>query len=971
MTSQDPLRRMSLLLLTIFLLLATGIGIAGRQYYIVQRQAAEARERDQLSAIAEIKVRQVAAWREARLNDAEAITANAMMVPAIQRVLDGRADPATQAEVRVWMRELCSHSYANAILADVRGVVHMAEGRSTDARLHYAALANQVLETNKVVFRDFHRDTGLAPIHLGLNIPLRSPREGRPIGVLLLGIDPKDFLYPMIQSWPTPSPTAESLLVRKEGNEILFLNELRHLKNSAMQLRLPLTNLSVPAVRAALGWEGIDRGIDYRGVPVLAAARRVPGSPWNLVVKIDEAEIYAPMRQNAFNLALTVASLIAAAGAGVGFLLRLMRSNFYRQKYESESERRRLLEQYEYLTRHANDIILLMDPSGGIVDANERAASVYGYARDELVGMNIRDLRDPETMQNFESEWRTAGQVEGLIFETRHRRRDGTIFPVEVSVRALAVGDRIYRQSIIRDISERKRMERTLRESENRFRQLVEGAPEGIFVQVDHRFRYLNPAALVMFGARSSSDLVGQAVLERFHPDCRAVIADRIRLLNEEGRRVPLIEERYLKLDGTAFDVEVSAVPITLEERGGAVVFFRDISERKKSEQERNRLEEQFRQAQKMESVGRLAGGVAHDFNNHLTVINGYCDLLLAELDPKDPILASLSEIRRAGERAASLTRQLLAFSRKQVLELKPLDLNEVVADLENMLRRLVGEDIDLLTRLDPALGQVMADSGQMHQVLMNLAVNARDAMPNGGRLVIETLNVDLGEGYFSEHMNSLRGPFVMLTASDSGIGMDLETQQRIFEPFFTTKRSGTGTGLGLSTVYGIVKQSGGWIWVYSELDQGTTFKIYLPRVHTPSGKVQAAALAGDQLHGTETILIVEDQAEVRNLTVRVLTRFGYRVLSAAGGREALALCEKHAEAIHLMITDVVMPGMTGRELADRLAELRPETKVLYVSGYRADAIAHQGVLDPGVAYLPKPFSPDGLLRKVREVFAG
>jgi signal transduction histidine kinase len=440
--------------------------------------------------------------------------------------------------------------------------------------------------------------------------------------------------------------------------------------------------------------------------------------------------------------------------------------------------------------------------------------------------------------------------------------------------------------------------------------------------------------------------------------------------VNEEKRPVPRLEERYLKLDGTVFDVDVSAVPITVEGRDGAVVFFSDVTERKRAEQDRSRLEEQFRQAQKMESVGRLAGGVAHDFNNHLTVINGYCDLLLAGLNPGDPMLGSLDEIRRAGERAAALTRQLLAFSRKQVLEPKPLNLNEVVADLETMLRRLVGEDIELLTRLDPALEHVMADAGQMHQVLMNLSVNARDAMPNGGLLIIETLNVDVGDGYRSSHMESMRGPFVMLTVSDSGFGMDQETQQRIFEPFFTTKRSGAGTGLGLSTVYGIVKQSGGWIWVYSEPNRGTTFKIYLPRVRITAAEPRTPASSEDRLHGSETVLIVEDQAEVRNLTVRVLAKFGYRVLSAAGGREALALCEKHTDIIHLVITDVVMPGMTGRELADRLQQMKPELKVLYVSGYTADAIAHQGVLDPGVAYLPKPFSPDGLLRKVREMLA-
>jgi PAS domain S-box-containing protein len=392
-----------------------------------------------------------------------------------------------------------------------------------------------------------------------------------------------------------------------------------------------------------------------------------------------------------------------------------------------------------------------------------------------------------------------------------------------------------------------------------------------------------------------------------------------------------------------------------------------DITARKQVEEALKDSEEQLRQAQKMEAVGKLAGGVAHDFNNLLTVINGHTDLSLRHLNNGDPLYRKLKAIREAGERATSLTRQLLAFSRKQILQPKVLDLNQVVFETNKILRPLIGEDIDLLIGLTPDLGTVKADPNQIEQVLMNLAINARDAMPKGGKLTIETDNIYLDESYTAHHFSVTPGRYIVLAVSDTGCGMDEATQSHIFEPFFTTKGVGKGTGLGLSTVYGIVKQSGGHLWVYSEVGRGTTFKIYLPRVDSPSEGLKLSPEENGLQTGTETVLLVEDEETVRDMTREILQESGYQVLEAKHGHEALLIADQYPGVIHLMLSDVVMPQMSGRELAEQLSPLRKDMKVLYMSGYTDDAIVHHGVLDEGMAFIEKPFTPHGLAHKIRE----
>ncbi|MFN2533559.1 MAG: ATP-binding protein, partial [Pyrinomonadaceae bacterium] len=425
---------------------------------------------------------------------------------------------------------------------------------------------------------------------------------------------------------------------------------------------------------------------------------------------------------------------------------------------------------------------------------------------------------------------------------------------------------------------------------------------------------------------------------------------------------------KHQKKDGTPIDVEIISHSLIFAGRNAKLVLAHDVTERRRAQDALKETEEQLRQSQKLEGVGQLAGGIAHDFNNLLTVITGFCSLAMRGLQAEDPLLANLEEIKKAGDRAASLTRQLLAFSRKQVLQPKILNLDTVVSDMEKMLQRIIGENIDLRAALEPSLGSVKADPGQIEQIILNLVVNARDSMPNGGKLTIETDNVYLDEEYVRNHVGAQTGPHVMLAVSDTGLGMDHDTQARIFEPFFTTKGLGKGTGLGLSTVYGIVKQSGGNIWVYSEVGRGTTFKIYLPRFDEGTQEYKRQSVSDELVRGTETILLVEDEEMLRRLARQTLSMYGYHVLEAANGNEAISLAKRYADTIHLLLTDVIMPGLSGREVADKILEMRPEIRVVFMSGYTDDAIVHQGVLEESATFIQKPFLPDSLSRKMREV---
>ena len=556
-----------------------------------------------------------------------------------------------------------------------------------------------------------------------------------------------------------------------------------------------------------------------------------------------------------------------------------------------------------------------------------------------------------------------AAVAERRDVEARLRTaHDGLEARVEERTRELVqVNERLQEE-----ITERRRAETALRRSEEQYRLLFEANPYPMWVFDSETFRFLavNDAAIEHYGY-SRDEFLAMTILDIRPPE--DVPAARALAAVDTGlaRRG---EWQHRKKDGTIIHVEITREVLDLAGRSARLVLVRDITDLKRAAREKEALEEQLGQAQKMEAIGRLAGGVAHDFNNLLSVVAGRSQLLLLHLASHDPNRRDVELIQKSAERAAKLTRQLLAFSRKQVLEPKIVDLSAVVSTVEPFLRRLLGEDIELAVSSHEGLGRVRADPGQIEQVILNLAINARDAMPRGGRLTIETANVELDETYARHRAEVRPGPHVMLAVTDTGVGMDATTLARLFEPFFTTKEPGTGTGLGLATVYGIVKQSGGHVAVYSEAGHGATFKVYLPRVETALEAGASVPAAMPAARGPETVLLVEDEPDVQELAEDVLKTWGYTVLKAGDPAEALGLAGRHDGPIHLLMTDLIMPGMDGRELADRLLVDRPAMKLLFMSGYTNAAIIHHEGLDAGASFLQKPFTPDALVRRVREV---
>ena len=612
----------------------------------------------------------------------------------------------------------------------------------------------------------------------------------------------------------------------------------------------------------------------------------------------------------------------------------------------------------------AMDGMAIVAPTGLYTYVNAAYARMMGYASpQEMVGKPWVDLHVPSDLQEVEAEIREGLMQDGKWFGPVTIRPAGQRLPMEMSVTMLPDGGVV---TIGRDISDRQRAERSREEAETKYRTLVEQVAAISYIAelgVEGQWLYVSPQVETMFGFEADQWLASSRQwIRHVHPEDHPVV-EAAEEASQRGERFQA-EYRVIRQDGRVIWVSDTAVVVPGSDSHplmeGIIV---DITERKQ-------FEGQLQQARRMEAVGRLAGGIAHDFNNLLTIIKGYTELALMRAKVLPELKSDIERIEDASERASGLVRQLLAFSRRQVLQPKVLDLNGIVLGLDKLLRRLMDGNIEMPTLADKPVGAIKADPGQIEQVIMNLVVNARDAMPGGGRLIVETTNADLDTGYARDHATVRPGRYVMLAVSDTGVGMSAETVAHIFEPFYTTKESGRGTGLGLSTVYGIVKQSGGYVWVYSEPGRGTTFKVYLPRVDEAIESSPAAKpVTQDRARsGSETILLVEDEPDLRELTRLVLSAKGYNVVEARNAEDAERLAESDGTKIHLLLTDVIMPGLSGRELAKRILARHSSMRVLYMSGYTYNVIAQGGTLERGVSFLQKPFTPGGLVEKVREV---
>jgi two-component system cell cycle sensor histidine kinase/response regulator CckA len=780
------------------------------------------------------------------------------------------------------------------------------------------------------------------------------------VAVLFFGLLALSFL---VRALLTPFRTARALFFRLAAFFFFFgitTNTTRYAISAGVYrqgtwLDLPWTLSFCLLAGIAATWADSEQHLPEAGPRATSMQLLAQFSPLLIPAIVFALVLRIAQEQFLWSVILVMVSFAAASGRM--FVVQ-------NQLLISSRELQTNLALLQGITEGTTDAVFAKDLEGRYVMINSAGARARGRSVKEVIGTTAIDIfgpelggkvmeRDRQVMQSgetqtFEEEGPTGGVVRTYL-STKGPFRDGN-------------GKIVGLLGISRDITERKRAEEEIRRSQQKLRIHFEHTPLAVVEwDLEHRVTAWNPAAEGIFGY-TREEAMGQHASFIVPPQFRQQVDDVGQDLLKQTGGTRSTNDNLTK-SGTTISCEWYNTPL-VDEAGrvlGVASLVQNVTERVA-------LEERLRQSQKMEAVGRLAGGVAHDFNNLLTVILGYSQIVAEGVPAGSRMADGTAQIKSAADRAAGITRQLLAFSRKAVLSPRVINLNDIMLNLDSLLRRLIGEDVEVLTVPASDLGSVKADPGQIEQVIMNLALNARDAMPLGGKLTLETSNAQFDESYAQHHRPAEPGRYVMLAVSDTGHGMAPETQARIFEPFFTTKEVGKGTGLGLSMVYGIVKQSGGYIWVYSEPDRGTTFKIYLPRVDQPAESAGVENRPKNVQRGSETILLVEDDPQLRQLSSSILAHCGYKVLTASGPEEGLAICKENHHDIRLLVTDVVMPRMNGRQLAEQILQVSPNVKVLYISGYTSNAIVHYGVLDPGLWFLPKPFTLSSLMAKVREV---
>ncbi len=963
-------------------LVGTALVVAAVWHHVdTERQSNLALWRTRIGTIADDRVQLVENWLGARRADAEVLAASPTLRAALAAPRAGESGLSAELD-----RIAASHGYASIRVTGADGQLR---ARSSDAEAGSAPSAEiaSVLDGLGPDI-DLVGDAAGGPRTLSISVPILAdvpagPRTAgrRPLGVLTVRMRPEAGLFPLLVEDAVSPRTGETLLFEIGRGEATYLSPFRHTGPTSEAVRRSLDAIRGFVETAAPSRVTSAELIDYRSTPVLAAVRLIgPPAAWGLLFKVDREEVLADLNR-ATLLAATAAAflLLALAGLLAGLWRQRQRAALVRAQIEQE---RAILDLEGYAGTIVDNVpsgLLLLDPDLRVLSVNAAFLESFQLSHADVLGRELGHVMRAEALVLRAREVLAAGVAErDLLFNLRGRLRQESR-PALVTMTPIRTAGSAENRLllIIQDLTEEERLRAARQTSEQRFRDLVEGL-DAIVWEADAstlRFSFVSRRAEAILGHPVERWLSSPDFFEtRVHPDDRPRVVGAWRDAIARGADHE-IEYRALAADGREVwlrdIVHVRCGPSgrAVQLRGVSV----DLTARRRAEEALKQVEGQLRQAQKMDAVGKLAGGIAHDFNNQLMVIRGGSDLLLRRLPDGDPLRRHAEGIRDAADQAATLTRQLLAVSRKQVLAPAVLDVNQIVVGLSVMLERLLGEAVDLVTVTAPDLGRIKADPGQIEQMMLNLAVNARDAMPGGGRLFIQTANATVTPEE-AARAGGAPGAYVMLEVKDTGVGMDREVQSHLFEPFFTTKGHGKGTGLGLSTVYGIVSQSGGHIRVESEPGKGTTFRVYLPRVEdaaplaaAPRGVEAAGEKRDERATGAsrERILLVEDAARVRAVVREILEMHGYDVIEAQSGADALALAERHTGPIALMVTDVVMPEMSGLELAERLRPRRPDMRVLYMSGYADDAIVRLGA---DAALLAKPFPPDALAAKVREI---
>ncbi len=950
-------------LILVFILMAVGLTVAGNEWQIRQRREHRKAVEATLNAVADLKVAQIDRWRRERRIDAVLVTADRRLARLVERFAMGPRERPVRHELETWASAVRREAgYSGLFVLDASGTVILASGASREAlSATDRARALTATQHEGIAFGDITRDERTGAVVLDLDARFVVGSE-RPVGILVLRVDLDEHLFPLLQTWPTPSQSSESLLVRREGDEIVFLSELRHREGAALTLRLPAAHPTLPAALAGRGVEGIVEGVDYRGVPVVAAARQVPGSPWYLIAKTDLEEVNAPLHRRDRWLFAAVFLLVALTAAAVLVFWHQQRAAFFERQYQVEVEREALVRHYDYLTRYANDVVVLYGEDRRIVEANDRASAAYGYSREELVGMPISDLYPPELRADLKETLATASGRNGIVHETVQRRKDGSAFPAEASTRLIDTGGRRFFQSIVRDITERKQAEEALAAEKERLVVTLASIGDAVVAtDVEGRITFLNNVAerLTGWSREEALGLPLDEVLQILNQNTRARCESPVAKVLETGAVGGLANHAVLVARNGAERVIADGGAPIHDVHGqliGVVLVFRDVTDKE-------RMDQELARAQKLESIAVLAGGIAHDFNNILTGVIGYLSLARHSLAGDNQTSLRLQEAEKAALRAKELTQQLLTFSKGGAPVLKPLHLPELIKDAVAFALRGSATVAEYAIASD--LWPVEADRGQLGQALSNVALNAVQAMPDGGHLHVRAQNVLLDANRFAELP---AGRYVEISLRDEGIGIPERLLDRIFDPYYTTKQR--GSGLGLATTYSIVKKHDGHISVESVLEAGSTFTLYLPA--TARVVEEAAGARVEAPSGGGRVLIMDDEAVVRSLVATTLSGYGFSVESARDGSEALELYRKAKDAerpFDAVILDLTVPGgMGGKEAARRLQEIDPQARIIVSSGYSNDPVMADYRNYGFSAVLTKPYGVGEMLTALREM---
>jgi len=964
-----PVRDLARWLYPVAFLVGAALVLGFMWYHIEsERRVVMDHWRVRLSTFADDRARLVSDWLQSRKADAEVLAGST----SIRGLLAGQGDRGVTARLD---RVVAAYGYLGIAVVNPSGQV-VARTRDPGA-VEHAVDAGRAAMTGQAFRTDIPKGAdGARRLVFAVPVLAEGDASRGPLGAIVLTMAPERGLYPLLTDETVPTRTGEALLFRMEGQEPTYISPFRAAGAGWSAAGRSLEQLAAKVPDAVARKDTFSEITDYRGAPVLAAPRWIPGPAWGLVLKIDRDEALEDFRQARYLTAAAAIFLILAQGSLlIGLWRQRQRGQLLRDQMRQERAIFNLKSYAEKLVASVPSGLLVLAGDLRILSANRSFLESFSLQSSAVIGCRLDEVAHADGLQGRIREVLQTGVAQHEVTVDLHLASRREARPVRITITGFRIAEEEEARLLltIHDLSEEERLHAARRASEQRFRDLVQGL-DAIVWEADAvtlRFTFVSQRAEGLLGFPTDQWLrdadffavrIHKEDRDRAIAQCRAAVATatdhefEYRAVAADGRVLWLRDIIHVLRDSGGRPRQLRGLTV-------------DLTERKRAEVALRESEDQLRQAQKMEAVGQLAGGIAHDFNNLLMVIQGDSDLIRRKIPEDHPMRRNVDGIREASQQAAALTRQLLAFSRKQVLAPKVLDLNGIVGGMQAMLQRLLGETIQLVFVPQPDLEYVKADPSQLEQVIMNLTVNARDAMPEGGRLTMETDHLDLDDASALGHGEATPGRYVVLAVTDTGTGMDDATRARLFEPFFTTKEPGRGTGLGLSTVYGIVRQSGGHIWVYSELGRGTTFKICLPSVADEAGHVAAPVeAAGGGARGAETVLLVEDAPRVREVVREILEMNGYRVIEARHGQEAIELSQQHKGPIQLMVTDVVMPQMSGRELAQHFARVRPAMRVLFMSGYTDSAIVRHGELEAGTAFLSKPFTPDALAAKVREV---